>query len=1272
MNINTKINMLYDFIYAKSNEMADTETQPFDIDTSISIDDIKIKFEGENYDDILGELFSGKFKMIDFDKHTNNLILKKYNDNLSVSLYISPYNIDSNLEELNNMNNNDCLFSYILSTLVLAKKTKHIALPIINIDVKINQMHDIIGQYEDVYNSFMEMISNNQISNILSVRVKESFFKSEQLSSFIKSSNFNIKKLLFQVIHTLAVLQKEYPGFRHNMLNLSNIFVYLKKPENEMYEFNNKKYYIPDNDFQIKITNFLLSNIPNKYGSNVDGALNVPFFDDKNDYFDIHTFLNDLLNELEIELDEETSAFFEKVIPEKYRDNKRMYLKENDEFIVPEELLKDDYFKDFKTELSIERIMSPDNFYTNRMKKSSRKDSKKHSYKSSRKSSRKSSKDASKKHSRKSSISGSRTISMKGGATFYHPPNVKQANNPFLSNDNRTVYKKEKGDEKPIEKPVKKVDDDIIMTQTIRKNPSYVKPFKVKPIPTWDENYKPMPKPAYVPKVQAHYPSEKLEKSEITKTSEMQSSDDETINSSSSEISPEDKYKQKYSIDDEPEYKPKPKYEPRESSYKPKPKYEPRESSYTPRESREYKPREDNYKPREFREDRESRDYKPREDREYRDDRGPRRPQYQPNITEQPFITEQKYNQNPMMPNIPPGVFHTHPKYSNPAFVTIDNQITYPPAFVPDVSNYFPFNGIPLTKPNELPLQKVYNINLGAPGHNNTILNHIYQDVLPGDPNSYSMNTIYEREQIINMLRNSMIKKHDGEDMTLQAGENSIMEYIKILDFNPNSLGRNRYSQLPLNFLLYTAAYPIRYNVDNRTIEIAKQSIGMNIRIYMLSKGALNTNIDVGLDSDNFDVWRELKYYKYVKETILKQKISPNFSTMFLYKLDRVSKINYDELKQIITTHQTYDIILRNLNNNQEINKFLTAKNTDLKNLLGKATNTIPTNTASPASPATLAAIDFAQDSKVSLICITEAPTTNIIEWGSPTYDKSGIISKEISSGFHKTEVWRSVLFQLVSAMAVLQEKEIYFRNFNFQNNVFIKDLFKDPNNTGHWLYKVNNIDMYVPNYGHLVLIDTKHADVNPPTGTTGVFKIVSPTLYNNNGTPLPINIMDDLRNMLDRAKFMPHGNYNDYGMAQPDDDVLNLLDTIVNASTRTKKIADILVECFPEYIHNRVGTLLTIAEKGLVVPTIQPKLMPGKLVAYQSRFDEYMWAIYLRDIDARRKEIYIKERNVLTKKIIFNHSLVEHPESNNIIQTSEKTFRLNKDSLIDSYNINN
>jgi hypothetical protein len=516
--------------------------------------------------------------------------------------------------------------------------------------------------------------------------------------------------------------------------------------------------------------------------------------------------------------------------------------------------------------------------------------------------------------------------------------------------------------------------------------------------------------------------------------------------------------------------------------------------------------------------------------------------------------------------------------------------------------------------------------------------------------------------QLMNLLRNSMIKLHDGEDMTIQAGPSSLMEYIRVLDFNPYALGRNKYKTIPINFLLYNGAYPIRFNTDNRTIEIAKQSMGINIRIYMLSVGALNCNINRSLDCEKFDVWRELAYYKYIKETILQKKISPNFITMILYKLDRISQINYEELKQVIRTHVENDIVLRNLNNNQEINKFLKTINSEIKKLITTAVNIKPEGE-----------LDLSVDSKVSLLALTEAPTYNLIEWASPTYELGGAVAKQVTTGFHPTEVWRSVLFQLVSAMAVLQEKRILFRNFSIENNVFIKDLFRDPNNTGHWVYTVNNIDMYVPNFGHLVVIDSRYADVNPPTGVTGVYKIISPTLFNDNGTQLPddnidTKILSDLKTILSGTKFGLGGQYKSYGLVTPDEEVLSLLASIYT-STETR-IANILIECFPQYIHNRVGTLLSITEKTGLSPTIMPKLNVGKLVAYQSRFDEYTWAIYNRDI-GKKKQILLKDANGrLYKKEVFSHSLIEHPDSNNIMQTSERTFRLNREALIDSYNI--
>ncbi len=1256
--IETKINMLYDFIYSKSYK---DNIEDFNIDLeNISIDDIKIKYEGDNYEDILAELFSGKFKMINFDENTNNLILKRYSDNLSVSLFLSPYDINSNLDELNNMNNNECLFSYILSGLVLSKQTKHIALPIINLDVKFSQMNDIIKPYEDVYKRIIDMINKEQILDILSVRVKENFFKSILLSEFIQSSECNYKKLLFQLIHTLAVLQKAHPGFRHNMLNPSNIYVYLKKGENDKYEFNNNTYYISNNTFEIKVTNFIASNIPGMYGSNLESPnqklLDIPFFDDNNAYFDLHYFLNNFMKLVD-NLDEETMEFMDKVIPEKYRTNKNMYLRENDELFVPEELLDDKYFKEFTKEnhknIKVERTMSADNYYNDR-----------------------------KSSIRKSSISGKRKVNkMKGGATFYHPPIKTPANAPFISNDAKNVYKRDLEPKKePKESKEEKTDPSIIMRQEVRNNPAYVKPFKVKEKPTWDPEYKPIQKPSYVPQAKVFYEPKSTQISENkSNKSDSDSSDeenDETINTTEKtdkdepideyleRMYPNKDYKKNYKQFDENKRNKVYKVDsPQSPSFK-KDEHHP-QKRFDNNERKEYPERQyrKEYPERQYRKEYPEQPHS-KDNRPY----SPQPPTYQKNITETPVIAEQKMYQP--VPNIPPGVLHTHPKYSNPAFIPIDNQITYPPAFVPDMANYFPFRGIPLNKPNELPLQKVYNINLGAPGQHHTILNQLYQDVLPGEPNIYTMTNIYERMQIMNLLRNSMIKHHDGEDMTLQAGPKSILEYVKVLEFNPYSLGRNRYKNIPINFLLYNGAYPVRYNTDTRNIEIAKQSMGMNIRIYMLSKGALNCNIDPALDCNNFDVWRELAYYKYIKETILQQKISPNFISMILYKLDRVSKINYKELEEVINTHVEKDIILRNLNNNKEINRFLTSLNDELKKLIGKTTNAIqPQSVANPGLN-----LDLSMDSKVSVLALTEAPTFNLIEWASPTYEKSGVLAKQITTGFHTTDVWRSVLFQLVSALAVLQEKKILFRNFSIENNVFIKDLFRDPNNTGHWIYVVNNIEMYVPNFGHLVVIDSRFADVNPPHGVTNVRKIVSPTLFNNNGNNVPANIdteiLNDLKRIIKRDNFVSGGVYSDYGMVAPDIDILNLLDKISNSNK--SRIADILVECFPQYVHNRVGTLLNITEKTSLSPTVMPKLLPGKMAVYQSRYDEYTWVIYNRDIDGKKKEILIKDNNGnLYPKVVFSHSLIEHPDANNIMQISEKNFRLNKDSLIDSYNIN-
>ena len=57
---------------------------------------------------------------------------------------------------------------------------------------------------------------------------------------------------------------------------------------------------------------------------------------------------------------------------------------------------------------------------------------------------------------------------------------------------------------------------------------------------------------------------------------------------------------------------------------------------------------------------------------------------------------------------------------------------------------------------------------------------------------------------------------------------------------------------------------------------------------------------------------------------------------------------------------------------------------------------------------------DLTSDSSRSLIALTEAPTYNIIKWGSSIYESNGSIKTMIATGHHSAAVWKSMLFQLV------------------------------------------------------------------------------------------------------------------------------------------------------------------------------------------------------------------------------------------------------------------
>ena len=400
-----------------------------------------------------------------------------------------------------------------------------------------------------------------------------------------------------------------------------------------------------------------------------------------------------------------------------------------------------------------------------------------------------------------------------------------------------------------------------------------------------------------------------------------------------------------------------------------------------------------------------------------------------------------------------------------------------------------------------LPVHKIYNISLSDPLGNHSTINKIYEDVLPSDKITYSFIKLNERESIKNFMRNSILDKHDGEELSLKGGDKSLLSWLKIYDLNPYSLVSNvdnPYNNLPHGFLLYRSAYPIRYNEKDHVLKTTPTSMAYNLRIYKLSVGALTYK-----NNDCFDVWRDLKYYKWVNK-IIKQKISPNFLNYILYVFDKKSSINFKDLD---TIKKDKDTISFQENNNKLINTILNINDKEKDEELieinkYKPRDDMPMRKVSYLSSSTLnngiaiveneqveedepnislnknSTIDFTKDSEKILVIITDAPNSNIIKWNSKNYQKYGTRNKMIATGYHKPEVWYSILFQLIYACAVMHKENIYFNNFSLENNVFIKDIQTDNTGNSCWVYKINNIEYYVPNYGYILVIDSNYVDI--------------------------------------------------------------------------------------------------------------------------------------------------------------------------------------------------
>lgn len=639
---------------------------------------------------------------------------------------------------------------------------------------------------------------------------------------------------------------------------------------------------------------------------------------------------------------------------------------------------------------------------------------------------------------------------------------------------------------------------------------------------------------------------------------------------------------------------------------------------------------------------------------------------------------------------------------------------------------------------SNLPIINHYSINASGPTADHTMLGKLYEDILPSKQFSSTFTTLGERMDIYNFVRSVFIKQHDGEDIALdEKGDNSLLSYLKFIELNPyhtSHYTENPYSSLPDDMLIYRSCYPVRYDKMSTSVDCAKNSVGMNIRIYKLTLGEYTVRQNKETKYFDYNVWREVAFYEYIRENIIKRKVSPNFPMLYAYYICEKCNIDFEKVNRLRGKYKTspekfkevtvddplkdkdwtklipppLQEALRSFQEQQKneiIRKLLKFTVVELEDLLRKIQNLspekkrnllqkiepeklskrlrgLPPNIAQNQIPQTTIAPNQDMYAGKGLVALTESPNYNIIGWASDTYMVEGNIRRMVRPGFHSKEVWMSILFQLITALYTMQIYEIAFANFGLEDNVYIKDISQHGNITNYWKYIVDGIEYYVPNYGYVVMVDSNYKDIEK--GQSTLIKVGEQKfkIYGNIFDEQAKHDKKDIQNLTFNAfksAMNPNAfskSFTNAGGSRPPEEIIGLLEKIHNKASadNEKDIGNYIVEFMTPLMNNRIGTMLRVNEKGNVRLDDPTEMKKGELVAHKLADETYKYVLFLEKAANDQSLVLTKEdkQEDVERKSLPNGLLKKYSDYEPIQQLFRPDkINLNEDSLLEIYTIN-
>ena len=1074
-DIDYLISLVYDHLYAKMPSRP-IESKPLSTNYIKDLTIVKKMYEGKQLDELINIIFNTN---ISYNGKSESAYIFKRVDQKS-DILIRQYPKDQEMNPSTPINV-DKIIAYLLSDLVVHKKTLGIMINICNADIPMKELQMFTKKYSEI-----------KLDGVASVTVREHFYKLVTLKEYLKKENSlkNYKNCIFQVLHALDVIQSMYPTFRHNNLTINNVMVYMTNDKTLKFKVSGKEFTF-ESTGEIKLTNFLKSNMKD-YITN-DSL--EPEMQEANVYYDVNMFLESLL---ELELPTEISQFIKNV--HKKEMSVRDILISSSIFKTsenPETQLGGKYKKDIIANLSAKDIIHIRRI----LNKGSRSSSKSSSRNSSRNSSHKKNKKTKKYNMSQDEVDSILNIetpveetlrSLENNTTEESLVTNKHTNNLVdnMMNDLKskpyvTDYNVQNIANKMPQKPIT-----IPQLGLEFKQPETAEPILEVNLPkpivetsalssllgTNDQPSRGIANGFGVNPASTNF---NLNSGSLAKANLSGDNSDRSImaNLRAQKQEPEshiplnvipNPYKKNNNgglgglFGESVQNGGKVKFNLKGGSERIIPMYKNnRNSPYESNGEKEIKrERYLDAHPDVAREEKEKAKSRENEDgsskyEEKQINRGFPESKAAFSINIAPELLPPK--QRPLPPAPPENVVkmmnYIIPNSFGQQSYSLPNQFAQPSANVMS--------------------QNTYNISFANPSQ----VREFREDILPSKDDSmlkYSMNTISERVIIYQYIRSILIRQSDGENINFLTDKSpevrNLLSYLRILDVEISKFDKvknNPLGNLPRRLIIYRSCYPIRVDRANYNVGCAKNNIGINIRIYQMILGETYVNKYRTLPYKVFEVWREIAVYEQMRDNIVKSNMSPNFTMLYAYYITQDTEIDFLKINRL----RNRDIIhKREKEQKFVLNDMYKKEMTEHLVGLQKYSTTDLTKLVEQ--------LDIHKPSSKCLIALTEAGTQDLISWGSRQYEDNGLAKKMINTGFHSNEIWLSVLFQMYQSFMCMFKHGISFQNFDVNSNVLIKSLKQDETTRGYWKYRINGIDFYIPNYGYMVMINLDFADI--------------------------------------------------------------------------------------------------------------------------------------------------------------------------------------------------